>query len=291
MDIYSSTRDLAEEHEIESFDQLFCDLKGRLRRIWAISAYYDADSIHTLLNHIRENGNRSANNELIIIVDQYAGNIEELQSIDEHIRSQPGLSTSSGIYVAKTSGGIFHSKGYLAETGNEGELYIGSMNLTKKGISANEELLTYFSYTIDSKEQSAKMAQKFKSYVLYLIETKCQRVSDIECRTSKEANDLRSLFLNGCRNPAEPASKKAYRLFSPFKGCFTIGVDCFIITVPCLVYGLVGWGTDSPLRYSYAASVCLPCSQLSSSEIFQRTQRGPSCTGLGNAVSGSLIQR
>ncbi|MCW7556376.1 hypothetical protein NX722_27830 [Endozoicomonas gorgoniicola] len=134
---------------------------------------------------------------MIIIVDKGASNIEELKKWDRRIAHSACFTDLSGVYVACTSGGIFHSKGYLAKTSKYGEFYIGSMNLTNKGISGNEELVIEGSYTIGSREHSAYIAERFDEYVDYLIESKSQRVRDVQHSSSKEADDIRSLFLDG----------------------------------------------------------------------------------------------
>ena len=67
----------------------------------------------------------------------------------------------SGIRVTNC-GSLFHSKGYLVETGKNGMCAIGSMNLTQNGLKEHEEILTYSQYT---HSRVPALVKSFKAYV------------------------------------------------------------------------------------------------------------------------------
>ena len=55
----------------------------KLRRIWAISAYYDHESIKQLIRYMRDHGAVNANLELIIVLDRRARVDEDLKKIGQ----------------------------------------------------------------------------------------------------------------------------------------------------------------------------------------------------------------
>lgn len=166
----------------------------KLRRIWAISAYYDHKSIKQLIRYMRDHGAGNANLELIIVLDRRARVDADLAKLDKKIKNKFG-SSDSGIYLS-SSGELFHSKGYLVESKRVGKCAVGSLNLTHKGLTKNAELLAFCDYQVNSKSYTSKFAEHFKKYVKEILsDDDTYRASEaigISSRTSR-----RDFFLEG----------------------------------------------------------------------------------------------
>ena len=178
----------------------------KLKRIQAVSAYYDSRSIKQLIKYMHDcganaKGKKSANLELIIVLDRRGirGKIDEtLGELDKKIKDEFGKRNESGIYLSSL-GELFHSKGYLVEGKHVGRCAVGSLNLTQKGLERNEELLAFFDYEI-SKERSyaSQSAKHFREYVKKILEDKegTHRASE-KNKTPSRINSHRDFFLAG----------------------------------------------------------------------------------------------
>ena len=150
------------QEKFESFGDLLSFLAGasdhKITRIWAVSAYYDVESIEQLIAHIKSHISKKTKPELFIVIGAINhGELEALQKMKFGNEFKEG----SGIRVTK-GGWLFHSKGYLVETTRNGMCAIGSMNLTQAGLKKNEELLTYFHF---KHSEVPTLVAGFKEYV------------------------------------------------------------------------------------------------------------------------------
>lgn len=153
----------AEEKEFKSFGKLLSYLEGtsyKIRRIWAVSAYYDRKSIEQLIAHIKSRHDKKQKPELFIVIGSINSGGEELEKL-QGMKFGKMFKEGSGIRVTKC-GYLFHSKGYLVETTRSGMCAIGSMNLTQAGLKDNEEILTYSQYT---HSKVPPLVKSFKRYV------------------------------------------------------------------------------------------------------------------------------
>ena len=153
----------AEEKEFESFGELLSYLVGtshhKIKRIWAVSAYYDRPSIEQLIEYIKSRSSKKQKPELLIIIGSI--NSRELEALQKMIFGKL-FKEGSGIRVTNC-GYLFHSKGYLVETANRsGMCAIGSMNLTQAGLTKNEEFLTYSQY---KHSKVPPLVASFKEYI------------------------------------------------------------------------------------------------------------------------------
>lgn len=148
------------EKKFENFGELLSFLEGasdqktkhKITRIWAVSAYYDIESIKQLIDHIKSRISKKP--ELLIVIGTINdGELEALQKMEFG-----GFKEGSGIRVTNC-GRLFHSKGYLVETNRNAMCAIGSMNLTQNGLKENEEILTY--------SRVPNLVKEFKKYVKY----------------------------------------------------------------------------------------------------------------------------
>ena len=185
------------DEDFPDFDALL-SLGRKLRRIWAVSAYYDHESIKQLIRYMDEHGAGNANLELIIVLDRRAGvdeGLKKLKKLDKKIKRKFD-SSSSGIYLS-SSGELFHSKGYLVESQKIGKCAVGSLNLTQKGLTKNRELLAFCSYQINSKSYASQFAEYFKKYVKEILDDNdTYRVSSEATRTPSRTS-RKDYFLKG----------------------------------------------------------------------------------------------
>lgn len=149
------------KEKFKSFGDLLSFLEGasdhEIERIWAVSAYYDIDSIEQLIEHIKSRSSKKP--ELVIVIGtiKHKG-LEELQKVKFGNEFKEG----SGIRVTHC-GYLFHSKGYWVETTRGGMCAIGSMNLTKYGLKEHEEILAYSQYK--HSKALPPLVESFKKYV------------------------------------------------------------------------------------------------------------------------------
>lgn len=160
MHLHSNTA----EEKFKNFGGLFRKLLSdstashKITRIWAVSAYYDKDSIEQLIEHIKSRPSKKQKPELFIVIGAInRGELEALQKMKFGNEFKEG----SGIRVTNC-GYLFHSKGYLVETIRNGMCAIGSMNLTQAGLNKNEEILTCFQY---KHSKVPALVKSFKKYV------------------------------------------------------------------------------------------------------------------------------
>ena len=170
------------EEDRSDFAELLNFPGSKLRRIYAISAYYDHKSIKQLIKYMDNHGasgKKSANLELIIVLDRGVRVDKCLKNLDKKIRKK-FRHRKSGIYLAY-HGSLFHSKGYLVESKADGLCAVGSLNLTQRGLEKNEELLARSEYRIKPQSCDSKFAEDFKKYLLedILKHDRTRRVRDL----------------------------------------------------------------------------------------------------------------
>ena len=181
------------DEDFPNFSELL-SLGPKLRRIWAISAYYDHESIKQLIRYMKDHGAKNANLELIIVLDRRARVDEDLKKLDKKIKRK-FRNNSSGIYLS-SSGELFHSKGYLVESQKIGKCAVGSLNLTHKGLTKNKELLAFCDYRINSKSHTSEFAENFKEYVKDILDDDdTYRIS--EATGTPPRTSRRDFFLEG----------------------------------------------------------------------------------------------
>ena len=180
--------------KFDDFNKLL-DLPGKLKRIWAISAYYDPESIDQLIKYMDDHGSKRSKIELIIVLDRRVRVDDKLKELDECIRGK-FKSCYSGIYLS-SRGVLFHSKGYLVESQTDGKCAVGSLNLTRNGLTRNAELLAVSHYKID---KPSKFAEDFKKYVddeIWSDDKRFVSVSDPKMDEKMPPRTFRDFFLAG----------------------------------------------------------------------------------------------
>jgi hypothetical protein len=173
-----------------------------LMRVLVVSGYYDNGSIVQLLEMLKKSGHKRAALEFVVIVDAFASRcysnsnvLSDLAAINRKIR-KIFSHERSGIYLAKTSP-LFHPKGYLVESKNDGRFVLGSLNLTNKGLTKNEELILSLSYSVAGKGKKNKVAQDFKCYIDDLF--KRNVLTRVDCVDAKKSasSSLRDVLISG----------------------------------------------------------------------------------------------
>lgn len=158
---------LQSQEEKLSFKELF-SVKGAVRNITAISAYIDIESIVQLIGFLSNSADSRGKPSLRIYIDKsssrfFSDRKTRNELLDQQKIIQNKFSQQSGIFLVQF-GKLFHSKIYLIEGNRYGKIILGSLNLTQKGISENEEILLVDNYEIKSRSISSKLSKWVKEY-------------------------------------------------------------------------------------------------------------------------------
>jgi len=196
MDITS----LRTESEIKSFSQLFASRK-KATKIIAISAYTDIQSLDELISFTEEKMFARKKPSLRFFIDSSSSHFfadestrGEFLRLNSRIRSF--CDAKSGIYLVQF-GTLFHSKAYLIEGSDTGKVFFGSLNLTRRGITSNEELVIGDEYKISGKSYGSRLALWVNEYADNL-HCKSVRVDDKAIASQRRsASCMRQMLLDG----------------------------------------------------------------------------------------------
>lgn len=127
-----------------TFENLFPE-SGRLKEVTVISAYTD---LAMLWRVCEESVNRSDGRSRVrirLFLDRLASTYEtsagvakEINKLDKFLKKK--TSAESGIWLVKI-GALFHSKAVVLESNTRIKFMLGSLNMTEKAFSKNEELV------------------------------------------------------------------------------------------------------------------------------------------------------
>lgn len=191
----------------------------KITRIWAVSAYYDIESIEQLIAYIKSRISKRPKSELFIVIGtvKHEG-LKDLQKVKFGNEFKEG----SGIRVTNC-GYLFHSKGYLVETTRDGMCAIGSMNLTKYGLKEHEEILAYSQY-----KRSKALPPLVKSFKKYVEDWHSDKMSKEIGAVSQGEKGIRWLPENKAWNEARNKfidAGKRIRATKPVQNEFVRGND------------------------------------------------------------------
>lgn len=190
---------LRKEQNLNSIDNIF-GINGAIRSITIISAYADLLALKELIDFLEDNYDTRSYPTCRIFLDSssssfftdksiYNGFIELSNRIAEF------CDESSGIYLVRW-GSLFHSKCYLIKSNNYGKVIVGSLNLTKKGLTENEEIVLVSEFNIDGRTKVNAITKWIENeYINELIE-KSHRISENITQHSWPSC-LRHLLLDG----------------------------------------------------------------------------------------------
>jgi hypothetical protein len=158
---------LRNQSQVKSFPQLFA-FKKHVNTVIAISAYVDIDSIDQLIEFVKEKCFKRSLPSLRFFIDRSSSHFfSDLDTRNELIKRDENIRTfcndNSGIYLVRL-GALFHSKAYLIEGRNTGKVFFGSLNLTSKGITSNEELIVSDEFNVDGHSYGSRLADWVKEY-------------------------------------------------------------------------------------------------------------------------------
>lgn len=153
--------------ESESLSGLF-QISGAIRSIIAISAYIDIESINQLIVFVRKNTDLRSRPNLRLFIDKSSSRfLSDRELHKELIKASKKINvicdSNSGIFLVQL-GALFHSKAYYIEGNNTAKILFGSMNLTQKGISSNEELLLSETIKIGGRANANRLVDWIKNY-------------------------------------------------------------------------------------------------------------------------------
>lgn len=148
-------------------DDLFY-IPGAVRKIIAISAYVDIESIGQLISFFSDCADSRGKASLQIFIDKSSSRFFSDRKTRNEIEEKQNLildlfSDDSGIFLVQF-GKLFHSKIYLIEGNRKGKIILGSMNLTQKGINDNEEILLFDDFNVDGRGTANRLSNWVKKY-------------------------------------------------------------------------------------------------------------------------------
>jgi hypothetical protein len=188
---------LKQRQRLRSFDKLF-HVEGAIKSIIAISAYVDIESIVQLIEFLSNSADRTGRPSLKIFIDKSSSRFFSDRNTRRELLEQQSIiekefSEGSGIFLVRF-GKLFHSKVYLIEGNQKGKILLGSMNLTQKGISENEEILLVDNYEIDGQAVSNRLSSWVKGYS-EILESESSRV--VDDNNDNFPSCIRQFLLNG----------------------------------------------------------------------------------------------
>lgn len=153
--------------KVNSFSQLFA-FKKNVNAVIAISAYVDINSIDQVIEFAQEKCYKRSIPSLRFFIDSSSSHFFSDQDtrnalIDRDEKIRTFCNDSSGIYLVRL-GALFHTKAYLIEGRDTGKVFFGSLNLTNKGITSNEELVVSDEYNVDGRSYGSRLADWVKKY-------------------------------------------------------------------------------------------------------------------------------
>lgn len=152
---------------ISQLDDLF-HVPGAVRKIIAISAYVDIESIGQLISFLSGCADSRGKASLQIFIDKSSSRFFSDRKTRDELEEKQNLildlfSDDSGIFLVQF-GKLFHSKIYLIEGNRKGKIILGSMNLTQKGINDNEEILLFDDFNVDGRGSANRLSNWVKKY-------------------------------------------------------------------------------------------------------------------------------
>ena len=160
------------------------DVKGKIKEIKIISAYFDLKSLDWIYEYAKKNENIS----IQIFVDRYSSKIFSNKEVHAKLTKTP---KNINIFLVK-SGKLFHSKLYYIKSDKEVKVLIGSLNFTYNAFQKNEEILNRY---IESLNERSEYLTDIEKYIDGL-KTKSEKITS-EIKNNYINNDLRSLLLDG----------------------------------------------------------------------------------------------
>jgi phosphatidylserine/phosphatidylglycerophosphate/cardiolipin synthase-like enzyme len=149
------------------FKELF-DVEGAIRNVIAISAYSDIETIQQLIKHTKDRADARVRPSLKIFIDKASSHFNTDKTVnDDYLKANKKIlnfcDENSGIFLVQI-GGLFHSKAFYVESNNYAKIIIGSMNLTTKGISGNEEIVIVSEMNVNGKAKANELANRILDY-------------------------------------------------------------------------------------------------------------------------------
>ena len=176
------------------------NIKGSIRQIIIISGYIDLDVVEELIDYLEDNHDGRVYPVLKIFTDSSSSCFYSNKNIEEKYKELSKrilkfCSSDSGIFLVRV-GKLFHSKCFIIESNNYRKFIIGSLNLTKKGLNENEELILLGTTDIAKKTKILQLTNWIIDDYLQSLEKRSIKVSqNTETRISPLF--LRHILLQG----------------------------------------------------------------------------------------------
>ena len=198
MEIYTTQVGKVLDNEF-TVDRLLA-IDGSIRELTIISAYTDLQMLRQLCKKVRRKADgRTSGPRIRIFLDRQASTYESDPSMKEVMdRFSRKLKTgndSSGIWLVK-AGPLFHAKAVVVETNTSLRYMLGSLNMTQKAFSKNEELVGLGYADVHSRAADNKIAKWISGDYCNELKNRSQQIPFPQTK-KLEQDSLQSLLLSG----------------------------------------------------------------------------------------------
>jgi hypothetical protein len=138
---------------------------GRIRSAIIISAYTDVEMLNSAIKKITKIMDRRSGVIIQIYLDYFAsgysmepGRKKDLDKIAKKLKRQ---SDKGGVWLVR-NGRLFHSKLVMIKSNRDIKVAVGSLNMTNRAFSYNEELVVFGSGSLDTKATAFQMGKWVK---------------------------------------------------------------------------------------------------------------------------------
>jgi len=195
---------LRSENQVNSFTNLFA-FNGKVNEVIAISAYTDPESIDELIDFAGTKSYAGQKPSLRFFIDSSSSHFfsscvkDGLSMKDVFVEKNKEIlsfcDSESGIYLVQF-GTLFHSKAYLIKGNNTGKVFFGSLNLTRRGITSNEELVVADEFNVSGNSYGSRLAAWVHEYA-DALHGKSMRVDVALSSRRRSTSCMRQMLLDG----------------------------------------------------------------------------------------------
>lgn len=200
MEMYTTQVQVGADFDNKFTVDRLLDVDGSIRDLTIISAYTDIKMLRELCRKARRNADgRTSGPRIRIFLDRqastYESDIKMKEVMDRLSRKLKTGNDGSGIWLVKV-GPLFHAKAVVVETNTSLRYMLGSLNMTQKAFSKNEELVGLGYADVDSKAADNKIAK-------WISGAYCDKLKDLSQQVpfarekQLEPDSLQSLLLSG----------------------------------------------------------------------------------------------
>jgi hypothetical protein len=168
------------------------EVTGKIRLAIIISAYTDVKMLNTMIKKIRKlKDKRSCVVQIYLDYwnSGYTMVSETREKLDKIAKSLKEISDKSGVWLVR-DGRLFHSKLVMIETNTESKMIVGSLNMTSRAFSVNEELIVMGSGSLDSRATVFQMGKWVKDLYCPCLQEKANELPKKKISEPERGQDI-----------------------------------------------------------------------------------------------------